>query len=77
MSAVPLRTISAEEWVRFQWFDCTTFDDAERRFVCGRLRSPDEAASALRDVQAVDWNAFGRGAELTDTDRRPREDPGA
>jgi hypothetical protein len=29
----PLRTITADEWVRWQWIDVTRMDDEERMFV--------------------------------------------
>lgn len=49
----PLSQITRAEWITYQWLDATAFGDRERMLLRGLERTPDEAAQAARNWDAV------------------------
>lgn len=49
MDKKTLKEITDMEWVVYEWIEVTTGGDTERKFIRGRERTPDEAATAQHD----------------------------
>ena len=44
-----LREMKADDWATYEWIEVTTQGQADREFVKGKLRTPDEVVQAIKD----------------------------